>query len=175
MAPWRAGGWRLRAHQMRVAVGWGRLGEIVFDDPTRQLQAAAGVFMLLLGWNALSAPVLTPRGVNVAVYWWASRETLGWVRLLLGVGKMAVATRPRQAWRSKAGAAQAGMLLAGYTLTATWLASQEPALGVTSLWLLVINGWIAGRALYDRDINGTDRRDHPAKPSDVAPAADARD
>ena len=55
MAPWRAGGWRLRAHQMRVAVGWGRLGEIVFDDPTRQLQAAAGVFMLLLGWNALAA------------------------------------------------------------------------------------------------------------------------
>ena len=50
------------------------------------------------------------------------------------------------------------LLMAGYTLAATVVTTYEPGFANASVWLLVIEGWIAGRTLYDRDINGTDRR-----------------
>lgn len=172
MNPWRAGGWRGRVHAVRVRIEHARLprwlsapmhraGDIVFDDPTRNLQLSTGLFVLLLGWNAVSTPAVTPHTTNVVLYWWASRVAWGWARLLLGVAQMVIATRPRNAWRWKIAVAQVQIGLAGYSMVATVLTT-DPGFAVSQVWLLAVETWIASRALYDRDMNGTDRRLRPS-------------
>lgn len=146
----------LRVH--REAFPWPRIGEIMFDEPTRQLQVAAGLFALLSGWNAISGPIFAPMDARAVVYRFASPDTWGTLRVFLGLFQVACALLPRSRWRVKFVVAQVQVFLATYVVMAFGL-TVGPSASPAMLWLLLVELWIAGRALYDRDMNGTDRRD----------------
>lgn len=144
-------------HWRKGLSSWG-VAEIVFDDPTRGLQVAAGLLSILQGISAFTTPITTPHALNIVVYWWADRAAWGWIRLLLGALQILIARQSVMRWRWKYGIASVQVLFAAYSITAGWLATDDIGWTSTAWWFFIINAHIAGRSLYDRDLNGTDQR-----------------
>lgn len=145
----------LRMH--RSVLPLGRFGEIVFDDSTGGLQMACGLFGLLSGWAMLTTPSLAPEHTQDVVFHFATPDMWGVARVALGLTQMVVATFPREDWQPKYVIAALQLALVTY-LVAAWGLTVGPGFAPGQLWFLLMEVWIAARTLYDRDMNGTDRR-----------------
>lgn len=147
-------------HLLRTRLPLGSAGEAVLDDPTRNLQMAAGFLVFLLGLNVLASPPEIPTITGYVIFGLFDQRIWGGLRIAFGLAQMIVGPLHRQHWRWKLSVAQVHVFLAGYVYVATTLTTTEPVFAATQLWLLLVEVWIGARALWDRDLNGTDRRLH---------------
>lgn len=141
----------------RLGLPFGRFGEAMFDDPTGNMQVCVGLLTVLLGLGMLSTPGLAPKQTEVVLYHFLDREQWALLRITFGLWQCAASVLRRYRWRWKFWAAQLQAFMLGYTAVAWW-ATMAPGYAATTIWLLAVEVWIAGRAMYDRDMNGTDRR-----------------
>lgn len=105
-------------------------------------------------------PPSTPATTNATLYYIISRENWGLIRLLMGAAQMIAATFSKRHWLVRLSISQIHIGLCAFYIFSTAATSGEPAMAAGQIWLLCINVWIGLRALFDKEIDGTERRQH---------------
>lgn len=142
---------------------FGRMDEILFGDPTRQLQMLCGIAAILRSFWLLYFPISNwpvgpARETDAAVFYVINEHQWALVFFVAGVAQFGTACVSRYRWRWKYYAAIAQSFIVMYAAMCYWLTVPWSSTLSFMLTILIAELWIALRALHDREINGSDRR-----------------
>lgn len=135
-----------------------RIGDIIFNDPTRNLQLlGAMAAWLRAGYALIFDPFVWNWPIASAFFYYF--PPWSWALTLFAAGTVQWWAAGTRRWRVKYWVATAQLCLVVYGLAITILTGQVGGQGIPlAIVLGIIQAQIAVRSLHDQELNGTDRR-----------------
>jgi hypothetical protein len=133
-----------------------RFAATIWEDPTRQVQTLCVLAAFLAAYWLLSYRTPADASTARAVFYFLSETHFALI--LLGAGALQLLAVGGPSWRVRAVAAVVKLIVWAYAAGCFWLTNANALASAFLPVFVLAEFWVAYRAIHDRDINGTDRR-----------------